>query len=386
MSINSMTVNSMTINQEACEWIAKMHDADLSVEQAEQLRQWMAQSHAHKQELKRMAQRWDELNVLTELAVPLVPDAIAANNSPRSPVAASGFFETLSNTFNGSVLASAAVLVLVVGLALTLLPGNPIVNTQTYTTAIGEQRKVILSDSSVVQLNTNSVVVVSYTASERGIHLQQGEAYFTVSHNPQKPFLVRAGNGIVRAVGTAFSVRLYEHSVDVIVTEGRVALNKAGAALSASSTTPSSSKPPGVSSSTATEQSEFLSSRVDLAQRIAEPAYLDAGQGAIFDTATDSIELVEALDTEALKRKLSWRNGLIRFAGVPLEEVVAEISRYTPLKIMIRESELKTLRIGGLFKVGETQKMFDVLETGFGVYAHQIDSNTVYLTANKPVQ
>ena len=380
-----MSTNSMTINQEACGWIAKMHDADLSVEQAEQLRQWMAQSLAHKQELKRMAQRWDELNVLTELAVPLVPDAIAADNSQRSPVAASGFFETLSNTFNGSVLASAAVLVLVVGLVLTL-PGNPIVNTQTYTTAIGEQRKVILSDSSVVQLNTNSVVVVSYTASERGIHLQQGEAHFTVSHNPQKPFLVRAGNGIVRAVGTAFSVRLYEHSVDVIVTEGRVALNKVDAALPASSTTPSSSKAPGVSSSATTEQSEFLSSRVDLAQRIAEPAYLDAGQGAIFDTATDSIELVEALDTEALKRKLSWRNGLIRFTGVPLEEVVAEISRYTPLKIMIRESELKTLRIGGLFKVGETQKMFDVLETGFGVYAHQIDSNTVYLTANKPVQ
>ena len=381
-----MSTNSMTINQEACGWIAKMHDADLSVEQAEQLRQWMAQSYAHKQELKRMAQRWDELNVLTELAVPLVPDAIAADNSQRSPVAASGFFEALSNTFNGSVLASAAVLVLVVGLALTLLPGNPIVNTQTYTTAIGEQRKVILSDSSVVQLNTNSVVVVSYTASERGIHLQQGEAHFTVSHNPQKPFLVRAGNGIVRAVGTAFSVRLYEHSVDVIVTEGRVALNKVDAALSASSTTPSSSKAPAITPSTAAEQSEFLSSRVDLAQRIAEPAYLDAGQGAIFDTATDSIELVEAFDTEALKRKLSWRNGLIRFTGVPLEEVVAEISRYTPLKIMIRESELKTLRIGGLFKVGETQKMFDVLETGFGVYAHKIDSNTVYLTANKPVQ
>ena len=381
-----MSTNSMTINQEACGWIAKMHDADLSVEQAEQLRQWMAQSLAHKQELKRMAQRWDELNVLTELAVPLVPDTIAADNSQRSPVAASGFFETLSNTFNGSVLASAAVLVLVVGLALTLLPGNPIVNTQTYTTAIGEQRKVILSDSSVVQLNTNSVVVVSYTASERGIHLQQGEAHFTVSHNPQKPFLVRAGNGIVRAVGTAFSVRLYEHSVDVIVTEGRVALNKVDTALPASSTTPSSRKAPAITPSTAAEQSEFLSSRVDLAQRIAEPAYLDAGQGAIFDTATDSIELVEALDTEALKRKLSWRNGLIRFTGVPLEEVVAEISRYTPLKIMIRESELKTLRIGGLFKVGETQKMFDVLETGFGVYAHQIDSNTVYLTANKPVQ
>ena len=393
-----MSTHPMNINQEACEWIAKMHDVDLSVEQAEKLRQWMAQSPAHKQELKRMAQRWDELNVLTELAVPLIPDAMPVDKNQRSPAAALGFFETLASAIRsslsavpgmreagaadrlsrGSLLGSAAVLMLVVGLVFTL-PGNPIVNTQTYSTAIGEQRRIVLPDNSEVQLNTNSIVVVTYTASERGIHLQQGEAHFTVSHNPQKPFRVRAGNGIVRAVGTAFSVRLYASSVDVIVTEGRVALNKVSTLAPAlPSTVPFSEAEKTFS--------EPLSGRAELTQNDAEPAYLDAGQAAIFDTATHSVELIEGLDTDELKRKLLWRNGLIRFAGAPLEEVVAEISRYTALNIVIREAELKTLRIGGLFKVGETQKMFDVLETGFGVYAHQVDGNTIYLSANKPIQ
>jgi len=389
-----MSANPMNINQEACEWVAKMHDADLSVEQAEQLRQWMAQSLAHKQELKRMAQRWDELNVLTELAVPLVPEAITANKKQRSPNAALGFFNgLLANATGGlsraSLLTSAAVVLVLVGLVFTL-PNNSMEGSQTYITAIGEQRRITLADNSIVQLNTNSAVVVSYTDSERGIQLQKGEAHFTVSHNPHRPFLVRAGNGIVRAVGTAFSVRLYERSVDVIVTEGRVALNKADALPV--STQRSLQQPAqhslqqsaqhSLQQSTQSAISE-PSTNIKLAQNTAEPAYLDAGQAAIFDTTTHSIELVQGLDRDELERKLLWRNGLIRFAGAPLEEVVAEISRYTALNIVIREPELKALRIGGLFKVGETQKMLDVLESGFGVYAHPVDGNTIYLSVTK---
>ena len=400
-----MSANPMNVNQEACEWVAKMHDADLSVEQAEQLRQWMAQSQAHKQELKRMAQRWDELNVLTELAVPLVPEPITADKKQRSPNAALGFFNgliqtvqyTFTSIFNGSLanatgglsrtslLTSAAVVLVLVGLVFTL-PNNSMEGSQTYITAIGEQRRITLADNSIVQLNTNSAVVVSYTDSERGIQLQKGEAHFTVGHNPHRPFLVRAGNGIVRAVGTAFSVRLYEHSVDVIVTEGRVALNKADALPV--STQRSLQQPAQHSLQQSTPQSTQSAisepfTNIKLAQNTAEPAYLDAGQAAIFDTTTHSIELVQGLDRDELERKLLWRNGLIRFAGAPLEEVVAEISRYTALNIVIREPELKALRIGGLFKVGETQKMLDVLESGFGVYAHPVDGNTIYFSVTK---
>jgi len=385
-----MSANPMNINQEACEWVAKMHDADLSVEQAEQLRQWMAQSLAHKQELKRMAQRWDELNVLTELAVPLVPEAITADKKQRSPNAALGFFNgLLANATGGlsraSLLTSAAVVLVLVGLVFTL-PNNSMEGSQTYITAIGEQRRITLADNSIVQLNTNSAVVVSYTDSERGIQLQKGEAHFTVSHNPHRPFLVRAGNGLVRAVGTAFSVRLYERSVDVIVTEGRVALNKADALpVSTQGSLPHSLQQSAQHSLQQSTQSAISepSTNIKLAQNTAEPAYLDAGQAAIFDTTTHSIELVQGLDRDELERKLLWRNGLIRFAGAPLEEVVAEISRYTALNIVIREPELKALRIGGLFKVGETQKMLDVLESGFGVYAHPVDGNTIYLSVTK---
>ena len=398
-----MSANPMNINQEACEWVAKMHDADLSVEQAEQLRQWMAQSQAHKQELKRMAQRWDELNVLTELAVPLVPEPMTADKKQLSPNAALGFFNgliqtvqyTFTSIFNGSLanatgglsrtslLTSAAVVLVLVGLVFTL-PNNSMEGSQTYITAIGEQRRITLADKSIVQLNTNSAVVVSYTDSERGIQLQKGEAHFTVSHNPHRPFLVRAGNGLVRAVGTAFSVRLYERSVDVIVTEGRVALNKADALPV--STQRSLQQPAQHSLQQSTPQSTQSAisdtfTNIKLAQNTAEPAYLDAGQAAIFDTTTHSIELVQGLDRDELDRKLSWRSGLIKFSGDPLEEVVSEISRYTSLTIVILDPELRDLRVGGLFKVGETHKMFEALEVGFGVHAERINDELIHLRA-----
>ena len=391
-----MSANPMNINQEACEWVAKMHDANLSVEQAKQLRQWMAQSQAHKQELKRMAQRWDELNVLTELAVPLVPGAITADKKQRSPNAALGFFNgLLANATGGlsraSLLTSAAVVLVLVGLVFTL-PNNSMEGSQTYITAIGEQRRITLADKSIVQLNTNSAVVVSYTDSERGIQLQKGEAHFTVSHNPHRPFLVRAGNGLVRAVGTAFSVRLYERSVDVIVTEGRVALNKADALPVSTQRSLQHSLQKSAQQSLQQSAQHSLqqstqsaisepSTNIKLAQNTAEPAYLDAGQAAIFDTTTHSIELVQGLDRDELDRKLSWRSGLIKFSGDPLEEVVSEISRYTSLTIVILDPELRDLRVGGLFKVGETHKMFEALEVGFGVHAERINDELIHLRA-----
>ena len=90
---------------------------------------------------------------------------------------------------------------------------------------------------------------------------------------------------------------------------------------------------------------------------------------------------MQGLDRDELDRKLSWRSGLIKFSGDPLEEVVSEISRYTSLTIVILDPELRDLRVGGLFKVGETHKMFEALEVGFGVHAERINDELIHLRA-----
>src|SRR6185312_14687788 len=102
-------------------------------------------------------------------------------------------------------------------------------NTQTYATHVGELQHVTLEDGSIISLNTDSEVRVRYSSRYRHVDLTRGEALFKVAKNKEKPFDVEAGSTTVRAVGTSFSVRLHEagtnERVDVVVSEGRIAIN-----------------------------------------------------------------------------------------------------------------------------------------------------------------
>jgi transmembrane sensor len=95
---------------------------------------------------------------------------------------------------------------------------------QVYETEFGGFQRVALADGSTAMLNTDSRLRVRMSSGRREIVLDRGEALFTVAHDTRRPFDVTAGDTVVRAVGTAFSVRLMEQKqVDVIVSEGRVA-------------------------------------------------------------------------------------------------------------------------------------------------------------------
>ena len=93
-----------------------------------------------------------------------------------------------------------------------------------FLTQVGEQKTIALSDGSTVILNTDSVLDIELTENSRIMRLTQGEAHFDVAPNPDRPFLVYAGDGIVKAVGTAFTVYLRKKAVEVTVSEGVVAL------------------------------------------------------------------------------------------------------------------------------------------------------------------
>ena len=59
--------------------------------------------------------------------------------------------------------------------------------------------------------------------------------------------------------------------------------------------------------------------------------------------------------------------------------MVAELNRYLPLRIEIVDSALSDLPIGGRFKVGELEALFDVLETSFDVQVSRLDDQHVKL-------
>jgi len=207
-----------------------------------------------------------------------------------------------------------------------------------------------LADGSTVLLNTNSQIEIDYSGRQRRIWLLRGEAYFRVVHDPGRPFAVYAGNGVVRAVGTAFAVHLRSHDVEVAVTEGSVEL----ASLATLADREAATAP----------QSTTL-------------ARIKANQVATFSENIESIEVVAAAK---LDQKLSWQKGVLIFSGEPLHRMVEEVSRYTPLKIDIIDPRLRDLPVGGYFKVGETEAMFEALETSFHVHVERVGADVVQLS------
>ena len=208
-----------------------------------------------------------------------------------------------------------------------------------------------------MQLNTNSQIDVSYSKTQRKIVLKYGEGYFDVAPNKQKPFAVYAGNGIVTAVGTAFSVFLRDEKIDVMVEEGTVALSSTRAST-------------GAATRTLTEQGTTP-------QPAALLGTVSAGQNVIFE---ETVERVDLIAPDTVQRKLSWREGRLAFAGEPLSAVVDSISRYTDISIDIEDSDLRQLPIAGSFNVGEVDAMFEALQIMINVRIERIDSKRVRIS------
>jgi transmembrane sensor len=362
------------VEKEAAEWLVRLDgDRALAPEELASLREWLGRSPVHREQLRRFADFWGKLNVLTELAVPLGQAKGRANRR----------FVGLRHVFPqfGRAVFVTAALVIGIGIAATfwLRPDLPLDSNGLYATAIGQQQSTTFPDGSVVLLNTNSQIKVDYSDEYRDIRLLQGEAHFTVAPNAARPFRVYAGHGRVQAVGTAFSVYLKGNTVDVTVTEGKVALASVNVPGSQNTQRlPQQGKPSG------TGQSSGSIAILD-SGLVETLGTIQAGESAtiqgVFDAdIASTIEVIETVEEQEMAKRQSWRDGVLTFAGDPLEVVVHEISRYTTVSIEFSDPAVKATRIGGRFPIGETDAMFDALEANFGLRVTRLSRDRVLVS------
>jgi len=360
------------IEEEAGAWLIKLDgDRAPSTEELAFLREWLERSPVHREQLRSLAEFWGKMNVLTELAVPLGHTNGRTNRS---------FVENLRHAIPqiGRAGFATAVILIGIGVAATfwLRPDPSLSSNGLYATAIGQQQSTTLADGSVVLLNTNSQIKVDYNNEFRNIRLLQGEAHFTVAKGAARPFRVYAGNGRVQAVGTAFSVYLKDDTVDVTVTEGRVALafvDRVSPSRVLQQETPRGRN-----------QSSGAIAMVD-AVFIEALGTIRAGESATIQSARDpdivsTINAIETVEAQEMAKRLSWREGILTFAGDSLEDVVAEISRYTTVSIEITDPVIRGMRIGGRFPIGETDAMFDALEANFGLRVTRLSHDRVLVS------
>jgi transmembrane sensor len=109
------------------------------------------------------------------------------------------------------------------------------------------------------------------------------------------------------------------------------------------------------------------------------PLFLEAGQ-SITIPASKETSLVVNKSERDLQRELSWQEGLHDFSETPLENVIREVSRYSPLEVEITDPALREIRFGGIFRTGETQPLLDALQASYGVNVEYVGDTKVRLS------
>jgi transmembrane sensor len=236
----------------------------------------------------------------------------------------------------------AAALVLGAFLGFRALPSSRSPETRYTTTTAGYER-ARLADGSTLELNTASAARVQFTAAERRVELESGEAHFEVAHDTARPFVVNAGGVAVRAVGTAFNVRFVSGAVEVTVTEGKVAVG------------------PAMSSGGAT--------LVAANQRLALPLAAAAPANAI-----------ESLAPADVRAVLAWQRRVTDFSDTPLSEVTARFNRHNSLQLVVADPALGSRRIGGMFALDDAEAFVRLLERD-GITRAERQGDTLLLRA-----
>ncbi|NMH59523.1 FecR family protein [Alteromonas ponticola] len=334
------------IHQQACEWVSRI-DRGLSSVEKQELQHWTALSSSHRKVLIQTAQLWDDMSVMNELSglFPL----------REAPTPQASRLHKLVKHARWSIAAGFTLMMLGVGMMMDWSwiesQSQPvIVHQQQVETAIGEQKNITLSDGSIIHLNTDTVLAVTYTDSKRSIDLIKGEAHFTVAHDKQRPFSVNAGQNSVTAVGTAFNMQYVENEAfELVVTEGRVLVKQNDASASQSGVQSLITKKP-----VATEGLLMFSGEKAMVQ--------------------GDVKQKHNLTENDIDEDLAWQQGMIVFKGEPLYKVLQEIGRYTPIQFKLLSEDLKERRVAGFFKVGDIDGLLFALKNSFQIeHSQELD-------------
>ena len=332
----------------AAEWLVK-HDRGFTAAEEDEFLQWMRTQPENAEWYARHRQTWTDFNLLVEWrsehSARPNPDLLA----PAARPARRGLAWIWP-----TVLGAAACLTLTLVFWPDQQRGDVAASNEIVTTAY-EQR--ILEDGSVIDLNAGSRLVVNFSLEERRVSILRGEAQFTVTKNPSRPFVVRAAGVDVRAVGTAFNVRLDAESVEVLVTEGKVQLDHAPESMAALANG-EASRAEGAAESAPEKRQEL-------------PALI-AGQRAVVPMAVGApAARVLAASVEAMGRALAWQPRLLDFSSTPFVEVVAEFNRRNRTPLIIGDEALKPIPIVASFRSDNIEGFVRLLEVTVKVRAER---------------
>lgn len=291
------------IDAKAREWMSCLYSGEMTEPERAGFQTWLAESPDHRAAFQMLNDIWTSLDRVSDI-----------ENNPAEAT------RSVSNARYGwrrfaaslALAAGVAALSILVTLQLTDSPDE-----RHLASEVGEIRKLDLIDGTQLVLRADTAVVASMSREERSVTIERGGAYFDVSRDETRPFVVSAGDIDIRVHGTAFDVLKGPSSVTVSVAHGRVAVSN-------------------------------LTKTVELTDR----QQLEVGADGAFGVIT-------AIDP---KQVLAWRDGRFSYSNARLEDIIADINRYRTVKIHIDDPALHDLRITTMFRIDNTDQMLAGIE------------------------
>ncbi|KPG72330.1 FecR family protein [Pseudomonas libanensis] len=314
--------------QAALDWLSLLHDQPSSGDQATFSR-WLRADPAH-------AEAYAQAQVLWELS-----EEPARKLADEDALALQAYLNKMNSSRRSRVLrwpgalAMAACLLAMVSMGAGWQPSRWVDEFGAdYVTAPGEVKTFTLTDQSVVTLDADSAIAVDFSHGQRHIQLRRGAGFFSVAHTGQS-FVVEAGGGQAQVLGTQFEVRLQPAGAEVTVLSGRVGV------------TPS-------------EQGQ---------QQV-----LTAGQQVAY--ADGVADAMHAVDSES---RLAWRDGWLNYYQAPLADVVQDLSRYYPGRLLLLNEEMGAKRVSGSFPSNDPLAVLNALQAVLGFEQHRLLGRIIVL-------
>mgnify|MGYP006188682429 CR=1 FL=1 len=293
--------NASSRRDQALDWLLRVQQAPQDAQVQAELAQWCQADPANASAYRQAERLWRlsaQLAPKTQTQWPQPAPAEPARVLPAAVPARPVQRSRRTRTWLGGAVAAC--------LMLALAPSLTVRVQSDYRTGAGETREVRLSDGSVVQLDSDTALAVDYLGDRRDVRLLKGQAFFQVVPDTSRPFHVRAEAVQVTVTGTAFNVALDER-VSVAVQQGSVNVDdwRAGRSLARHMV-------PG--------------QRLDYQAGEARLGHFSPSQAA------------------------AWRQGQLVADDLPIAEVVAQLKRYVPGLIVLRDDAgLASKRVTGVY-------------------------------------
>ncbi|MBK4999100.1 DUF4880 domain-containing protein [Pseudomonas sp. S31] len=308
-------------SQAALHWLSRINEQPEQVHSAA-FKRWLLADPAHRQAYAEAQALWQRS------AAPAARLAEQEHDSLRP------YLEAMARAparrtwrRHAGALAAAACLVLAVGTGAGWHPGFWWQDLQADYSSSDAPRQLTLADASQVTLDAGSAIAVDFEHGQRRVRLLRGAAFFQVTHTGA-PFVVAAGEGEVRVLGTQFEVREQGAGTQVTVRSGRV----------------------GVTPAKGQVMRELVADQ--------QVAYTQGSAGDI-----------QPVDSAS---RLAWRQGWLNYYQVPLAQVIEDLQRYYPGRIMLLDGELGQRRVSGSFPTAEPLQALDSLGQVLGFSRHTV--------------